>query len=132
MNWVQALLDDENVFPSKIGGLAPSLHRPLAEDVITGVPFPRNFKDTVKTICRRLFRVYAHLYSNHFEQICALGIEGVSFLRAPVCALPADDRTCRSTSQYKLSSFLPVYQRGDCDCNGVSREITDGITISST
>jgi len=58
MNWVQALLDDENVFPSKIG-----------------VPFPRNFRDTVKTICRRLFRVYAHLYSNHFEQICALGIE---------------------------------------------------------
>lgn len=25
---------------------------------------------------RRLFRVYAHLYSNHFDHICALGIEG--------------------------------------------------------
>ncbi|KAG8955631.1 Mitotic exit network component [Tulasnella sp. 424] len=58
MTWVQNLLDDENVFPSKIG-----------------VPFPRNFRDTVKTIFRRLFRVYAHLYSNHFDQICALGIE---------------------------------------------------------
>ena len=42
-----------------------------------GVPFPRNFKDTVRTIVRRLFRVYAHIYSNHFDQICALGIEGM-------------------------------------------------------
>ncbi|KAG8935143.1 Mitotic exit network component [Tulasnella sp. 418] len=58
MNWVQNLLDDESTFPSKIG-----------------VPFPRNFQATVKTIFRRLFRIYAHLYSNHFDQICALGIE---------------------------------------------------------
>ncbi|KAG9128322.1 DNA polymerase zeta [Ceratobasidium sp. 392] len=58
MNWVQGLLDDEKVFPNKIG-----------------VPFPRNFQSTVKTIVRRLFRVYAHLYSHHFEQIAALGIE---------------------------------------------------------
>jgi hypothetical protein len=41
-----------------------------------GVAFPRTFKDTVRTIVRRLFRVYAHIYSNHFDQICALGIEG--------------------------------------------------------
>ncbi|KAF8760940.1 DNA polymerase [Rhizoctonia solani] len=58
MNWVQSLLDDEKVFPNKIG-----------------VPFPKNFQSTVKTIVRRLFRVYAHLYSHHFEQISALGIE---------------------------------------------------------
>lgn len=58
MNWAQSLLDDESVFPNKIG-----------------VPFPRNFRDTVRTIVRRLFRVYAHIYSNHFDQICALGIE---------------------------------------------------------
>jgi MOB kinase activator 1 len=58
MNWVQNLLDDDTTFPSKIG-----------------VPFPRNFQATVKTIFRRLFRIYAHLYSNHFDQICALGIE---------------------------------------------------------
>ncbi|KAG6919388.1 hypothetical protein DXG01_006271 [Tephrocybe rancida] len=58
MNWAQSLLDDEAVFPNKIG-----------------VPFPRNFRDTVRSIVRRLFRVYAHIYSNHFDQICALGIE---------------------------------------------------------
>ncbi|KAJ7591131.1 Mob1/phocein [Mycena floridula] len=58
MNWAQNILDDETVFPNKIG-----------------VPFPKNFRDTVRTIVRRLFRVYAHIYSNHFDQICALGIE---------------------------------------------------------
>ncbi|KAF8270947.1 Mob1/phocein [Lactarius quietus] len=58
MNWAQNILDDEAVFPNTIG-----------------VPFPRTFKDTVRTIVRRLFRVYAHIYSNHFDQICALGIE---------------------------------------------------------
>jgi MOB kinase activator 1 len=44
-----------------------------------GVSFPRTFKDTVRTIVRRLFRVYAHIYSNHFDQICALGIEGAFY-----------------------------------------------------
>jgi MOB kinase activator 1 len=43
----------------------------------SGVAFPRNFRDTVRTIVRRLFRVYAHIYSNHFDHICALGIEGM-------------------------------------------------------
>ncbi|TFY53656.1 hypothetical protein EVJ58_g9333 [Rhodofomes roseus] len=58
MNWAQGLLDNEDVFPNRIG-----------------VPFPKNFRDTIRTIFRRMFRVYAHLYSNHFDHICALGIE---------------------------------------------------------
>jgi len=58
LNWAQSILEDESVFPNRIG-----------------IPFPRSFRDTVKTIFRRLFRVYAHIYSNHFDQICALGIE---------------------------------------------------------
>lgn len=59
MNWVQGMLDDDAIFPSKIG-----------------VPFPKNFHATVKSIVRRLFRVYAHLYNHHFAQLCALSIEG--------------------------------------------------------
>jgi MOB kinase activator 1 len=31
--------------------------------------------NTAKTILRRLFRVYAHIYHSHFDQVCALGIE---------------------------------------------------------
>jgi len=43
-----------------------------------GVKFPSTFINTAKTILRRLFRVYAHIYHQHFDQICALGIEGMS------------------------------------------------------
>ena len=42
----------------------------------TGKPFAKNFRETIGRLFRRLFRVYAHLYSNHFDHICALGIEG--------------------------------------------------------
>ena len=46
------------------------------------MPFPRTFRETVRTIFRRLFRVYGHIYSSHFDQICALGIEGLSLCRS--------------------------------------------------
>ncbi|KAJ3108593.1 hypothetical protein HDU96_007482, partial [Phlyctochytrium bullatum] len=58
MNWVQSQLDDESIFPSKIG-----------------VPFPKAFQSTVKTIFKRLFRVYAHIYHAHFPRIVSLGQE---------------------------------------------------------
>mmetsp|Transcript_17286 Transcript_17286/g.25728 ORF Transcript_17286/g.25728 Transcript_17286/m.25728 type:complete len:202 (+) Transcript_17286:57-662(+) len=58
MTWVQNQLDDENVFPSTIG-----------------VPFPKGFVSVVKTIFKRLFRVYAHIYHSHFAKIVALGEE---------------------------------------------------------
>lgn len=75
MNWTQNILDDEAVFPNTIGiSSYCSWFLPLT--TVVGVAFPRTFKDTVRTIVRRLFRVYAHIYSNHFDQICALGIEG--------------------------------------------------------
>jgi len=52
MTWVQRLLDDESVFPSKIG-----------------VPFPKDFLKIIKQIYKRLFRVYAHIYHSHFKVI---------------------------------------------------------------
>jgi len=52
MTWVQDQLDDENVFPSHIGK-----------------PFPSNFPQVAKTIMKRLFRVYAHIYHEHFQTI---------------------------------------------------------------
>lgn len=83
MNWVQVrrprtialiaqgMLDDEAIFPSKVGA-----------------PFPRTFHATIRSIVRRLFRVYAHLYNvghavatpltrsqSHFAVLCALSIE---------------------------------------------------------
>ncbi|PWZ00414.1 putative MOB1 protein [Testicularia cyperi] len=58
MNWVQSQLDDEEVFPSRVG-----------------VPFPKNFSAVIKSILRRVFRIYAHIYNHHFAQVCALSIE---------------------------------------------------------
>ena len=58
MVWVQGLLDDEQIFPSKIGE-----------------PFPKNFLLIIKNIFKRLFRVYGHIYHHHFPKIVALGEE---------------------------------------------------------
>jgi len=58
ITWVQNQLDDETLFPSKMG-----------------VPFPKNFQPIVKNIFKRLFRVYAHIYHSHFPKIVSLGEE---------------------------------------------------------
>jgi len=58
MSWVQDQLDDESIFPSKVD-----------------VPFPKNFQSVVKTIFKKLFRIYAHIYYSHFPQIISLGEE---------------------------------------------------------
>lgn len=58
MTWVQDQLDDETLFPSKIG-----------------VPFPKNFINIAKTILKRLFRVYAHIYHQHFSEVVRLSEE---------------------------------------------------------
>ena len=93
MNWAQSLLDNEKYFPNQIGAeyWKPSLRPFIALLIVSrlGIPFPKDFRDTVRTIFRRLFRVYAHLYSNHFDQICALGIEGTPG-RLCTGGLPAD------------------------------------------
>jgi MOB kinase activator 1 len=58
MTWVQSQLDDESIFPSKIG-----------------VAFPKTFPSVVKNIFKRLFRIYAHIYHSHFPKIVSLGEE---------------------------------------------------------
>jgi len=55
MSWVQDQIDDDSIFPSKIG-----------------VPFPKNFQEIAKTILKRLFRVYAHIYLAHFTEVICL------------------------------------------------------------
>eukprot|EP01133_Synstelium_polycarpum_P003981 gene3981-4610_t len=58
MTWVQNILDDENIFPSRVD-----------------VQFPKNFQTIVKNIFKRLFRVYGHIYYSHFPKIVSLGEE---------------------------------------------------------
>lgn len=51
-------MDDARIFPQQYG-----------------VPFPPNFGDVVRTMFKRLFRVYAHIYHTHFRSVCSLGEE---------------------------------------------------------
>ncbi|KAH3670347.1 hypothetical protein WICMUC_004843 [Wickerhamomyces mucosus] len=57
MLWIQTLFDDENIFPSK-----------------PNQPFPPQFQALIKTIMKRLFRIYAHIYCHHFNEIIDLGM----------------------------------------------------------
>jgi len=58
MSWCESQLNDENIFPSKLG-----------------TPFPKNFKQIVSVIFKRLFRVYAHIYYSHFQKMVSFGAE---------------------------------------------------------
>ena len=49
---IQEQLDDEQRFPSRLG-----------------VPFPPDFEELARSIFRRLFRVYAHIYHHHFAHV---------------------------------------------------------------
>ncbi|KAL0488324.1 MOB kinase activator [Acrasis kona] len=58
MNWIDDQINDDAVFPTD-----------------PEKPFPKNFEKTVKNIFKRLFRVYAHIYCAHFEQVKSMGQE---------------------------------------------------------
>ena len=55
LNWTQAQLDNEQIFPT-----------------IKGNIFPKNFTTIARQIFERLFRVYAHVYCEHYQQILQL------------------------------------------------------------
>lgn len=55
MSWVQTVVDDQNMFPTRAGS-----------------EFPKDFSSTVKSICKKLFRVFAHMYHSHFDKILCL------------------------------------------------------------
>lgn len=93
MDWIESQLDDETIFPQRLGmfDVLMKLVGQLAElsgllfanymhhstifiycCIVVGAPFPTNFRDVVKTIFKRLFRVYAHIYHSHFQKIVSL------------------------------------------------------------
>lgn len=58
MSWAQSTLEDEKIFPVRVGE-----------------PFPRNIHQILRTIFKRLFRVYAHMYVIHFAALQEMGAE---------------------------------------------------------
>eukprot|EP00241_Pyramimonas_parkeae_P011444 CAMPEP_0114255882 /NCGR_PEP_ID=MMETSP0058-20121206/17829_1 /TAXON_ID=36894 /ORGANISM="Pyramimonas parkeae, CCMP726" /LENGTH=215 /DNA_ID=CAMNT_0001370357 /DNA_START=493 /DNA_END=1137 /DNA_ORIENTATION=- len=97
MEWVETQLDDEAIFPQRLGA-----------------PFPRNFIESVRTICKRLYRVYAHMYHSHFNQICCLGEEAhlntcfkhfVYFCQVSGCAASGAGDTKKSNKRFQCGSW---------------------------
>ncbi|KAJ8323915.1 hypothetical protein BDV3_002159 [Batrachochytrium dendrobatidis] len=58
MAWIQSVLNDESVFPTK-----------------ADVEFPKDFRATVRLIFKQLFRVMAHIYHAHYDTILHLSSE---------------------------------------------------------
>lgn len=58
LTWISNKLNDQSVFPTKSGGA-----------------FPPNFIKDCKNITRQMFRIFAHIYHNHFDKIVHLSLE---------------------------------------------------------
>jgi MOB kinase activator 1 len=55
--------------------LSDTMNLPPSPALTLGVQFPDNFQTIASDIFRRLFRVYAHIYTTHFSAIVSLGEE---------------------------------------------------------
>lgn len=58
LTWILNKINDQSVFPTKTGGA-----------------FPPNFVKDCKNIARQMFRIFAHIYHNHFDKIVHLSLE---------------------------------------------------------
>jgi len=56
--WVESKLNDEKWFP-----------------IMVGETYPRQFRSLAKTILKKIFRIYAHMYRRHYLDIKIIGIE---------------------------------------------------------
>ncbi|KAK6466028.1 Mob1/phocein [Scheffersomyces coipomensis] len=58
ITWISGKINDQSVFPTKSGGA-----------------FPPNFLKDCKNISRQMFRIFAHIYYQHFDKIVHLSLE---------------------------------------------------------
>lgn len=58
LTWISNKIDDQSLFPTK-----------------QGAPFPPHFVGVLKNIYRQMFRIFAHIYHNHFDKIIHLSLE---------------------------------------------------------
>lgn len=79
MSWVQGNIDNEQMFPSRLGTYplfsSPDHASKSTHADYTGVPFPKAFTSLVRQIFKRLYRVYAHIYCHHYPVVVHLGLE---------------------------------------------------------
>lgn len=91
MEWIEKLINDEEVFPVQVGewshsrvnhyrvpdlngggGISHTL-LVLSFSVNTGTPFPKNFLGLCKKLLTRLYRVFVHVYIHHFDKVQQIG-----------------------------------------------------------
>lgn len=58
LTWISNKINDQSVFPTRTGGA-----------------FPPNFIKDCKNISRQIFRIFAHIYYNHFDKLVHLSLE---------------------------------------------------------
>lgn len=58
LTWISNKFDDSTLFPTK-----------------QAVPFPPHFLGVLKNIYRQMFRIFAHIYHNHFDKFVHLSME---------------------------------------------------------
>lgn len=58
LTWISNKFDDPTLFPTK-----------------QNVPFPSHFMGVLKNIYRQMFRIFAHIYHNHFDKFVHLSME---------------------------------------------------------
>lgn len=75
MAWVQGNIDNESMFPSRIGKYSDDTHAMNIADQVSGVSFPKTFPVLIRQVFKRLYRVYAHIYCHHYPVIVQLGLE---------------------------------------------------------
>ena len=81
MEWIESQLDDETVRAGNVQETRTPcncLTGPPTAQIFPQrpeQPFPRMFVDAVRTIFKRLFRVYAHIYHSHWDVMVSLGAE---------------------------------------------------------
>ncbi|KAL0474533.1 Mob1/phocein [Neurospora intermedia] len=81
--YISGKIDDSNLFPTDPAGVSfadnPAFCTPLPESGPDWIGkrsgFPQNFMETCQTIFRQMFRVYAHLYWSHFDDMFCLNLE---------------------------------------------------------
>ena len=78
--WVESLLNCTSLFPTEPGRPISerSMYRSLSTHVcslfLTGVPFRPDFLAHCRIVFKRLFRVFAHLYYSHVDNMCQLKV----------------------------------------------------------
>jgi MOB kinase activator 1 len=120
MEWIESQLDDETVRARETRG-SPASDCALSRASVQifpqrpDQPFPRTFQDTVRTIFKRLFRVFAHIYHSHWDVTVSLGAE-------------AHLNTCFKHFMYFTHAFTLIDKKELAPLAGASPALSAGLS----